>query len=256
MTGLSRDEHLVLRAVYELRRDPRYVNAAIDADMVRDSTGLDSDSVEELLVMLDESGHVTSFDIALAGPPIVSGLSAEGLREARRLPPLEVLRGVADDERAAGEPVADEPPAMRRTTGRPTWAPRDLPVLVAAVEGLDQAGAVPWVHSRHIARDLEMEQPVVDAALMALARTGYLELRQDSEGIDVVGATRDAYEKAGLHPSPEMLAERLLAELGRLSKTTEDPEVREQVQRVHSTFSQLGMDFVSNLIWHVLTNPK
>ena len=108
-----------------------------------------------------------------------------------------------------------------------TWTNRDLPVLRAIVdlfeEEEDDGGIKPW----DIQQRTRFDEETVRKALRSLNRQPYFEDAQviSSGEIWMVGApTAEALRVAGQWPSPEVLLNRLIAELQRASEDEDVPE--------------------------------
>jgi hypothetical protein len=109
-----------------------------------------------------------------------------------------------------------------------TWTNRDLPVLRAIVDlweeqDEDEGGIEPW----EIARRTGLDKETVRKALRTLNLQPYFEDAQvvGSGDIWMVGApTADALRIVGQWPSPEVLLNRLIAELQQAAERDDLPE--------------------------------
>lgn len=120
-----------------------------------------------------------------------------------------------------------------------TWANRDLPVLRAIVELYeeeeDEGGIQPW----EIQRRTGFDEATVRRALRALNRQPYFEDAQviANGEIWMVGPpTAEALRTVGQWPSPEILLNRLIAELQQAAEDEHLPEEERSKLRRTATF--------------------
>jgi hypothetical protein len=124
-----------------------------------------------------------------------------------------------------------------------TWQGRDLPVLEAIVQAADEHGFVD-------VRNLDvggLDREAVKRAVVALVGedppffTG-VEGGAGGRYELIMGVTGHARRAAKAWPSPETLADRLIAELARAADSAEDEQTRSRLRRIAVWFGSAGRD--------------
>lgn len=124
-----------------------------------------------------------------------------------------------------------------------TWGSRDLPVLEAIVLASDERGYVD-VRNLTVAG---LDADNVKRAVVALAGEDppFFTGTEGSAGGRyelIMGVTGHARRAVNAWPSPETLADRLIAELNRAADAAEDDETRGRLRRTASWFGSAGRD--------------
>ncbi|RMB75450.1 hypothetical protein AYK61_01385 [Rhodococcus sp. SBT000017] len=128
-----------------------------------------------------------------------------------------------------------------------TWGPRDLPVLTAVVEEIDRTGHP--VRASKLVALTGLDDDLVQRALRALDadEPPYLvkTMRGSNHVIAVAGVTGKARRAAGAWPTPETLADSLIARLQDLANDeTAEPETRERAKAGLTAFLGAGRDIL------------
>lgn len=130
-----------------------------------------------------------------------------------------------------------------------TWTNRDLPVLEAAVRGVDQhrvAGGGGGIPFQEIADQTGLRENDVYASARALEDAGLVELRL------VLPATRgrisavsgQARQIAGSWPTEETYVDRLLAAVEALEANATDEDTRSRLRKLRDGLAAAGRDLL------------
>lgn len=136
-----------------------------------------------------------------------------------------------------------------------TWFSRDLPVLTAIVELMDDPSARP--KGSQVAEASGYTKDEVARALNALDGE-YATVRKAMSGGDpgpwiVLEVTPAARRAVGQWPTPENVADRLLAALEQAADQTVDEEQRSRLRRAADSLKGLGRDVLPEVIANVIT---
>lgn len=133
-----------------------------------------------------------------------------------------------------------------------TWFSRDLPVLDAAVRLKEEdPSRIPM--SKDLADATGLPRDDVRRALGAL-RGSYLEADWELSGDYAVRGIRpEARRAVGQWPTPENVADRLLAALEQAAEETGDEEQQGRFQRAADSLKGLGRDVLPEVIANVIT---
>lgn len=138
-----------------------------------------------------------------------------------------------------------------------TWERRDLPILEAVVRLFDERPDVVSVTIKGIA-DLTGMQPIeVYAAAKALSPT-YLTLQEmmaPPEHHRIRGVTDSARRAVGQWPSPEAVADRIVAALLEAADQEPDERKRTKLRAAAETLGSFGRDLLINVAANVATKP-
>lgn len=126
-----------------------------------------------------------------------------------------------------------------------TWTTRDLPVLQAIVELSD--GGLDVVENHHLADHTGLDGETVTRALFALANEqppffSYID-GSSLAGKDIFGVrdpTGHARRTVGTWPTPQSLAEAIVAGLKQAADTEPDPERKTVLRRTADFFAGVG----------------
>ncbi|MER5539169.1 MULTISPECIES: hypothetical protein [Streptomyces] len=119
-----------------------------------------------------------------------------------------------------------------------TWAQRDLPVLDALVQQLDDAAGAAFPELRDVAGPTGLEINEVVKAALALDSAGFLHLSKTAgppSGWYVKEVSREARQVVGQWPSAEQLLDALVARLEDAADDEPDPEQRSRLREAAST---------------------
>lgn len=138
-----------------------------------------------------------------------------------------------------------------------TWANRDLPVLEAVVRWFDDAdaGMMNWPD---IVEWSGLDEDSVKRALRALdsADPPYINVVGDASALyptSLAGVTERARRAVGAWPTPERLADQLVAALNAAADAEDDPERSGWLRRTAAWFGTAGRDFAVQVGATVLT---
>jgi len=126
-----------------------------------------------------------------------------------------------------------------------TWTSRDLPVLTAIVEVYERTGRV--MRPNEIVEQPGVDADHVEAALRALEGEDppfitKLE-RRASGGISLIGKpTGQARRAVGAWPTPESIADRLVAALDEAAEREPDPELKGWLRKTAASLGNAGRD--------------
>jgi hypothetical protein len=134
-----------------------------------------------------------------------------------------------------------------------TWFTRDLPVLEAAAELIDEQ-MLP-VQPQEISRQLGMDLEDVSRALVALDGP-YIEMRwlQRRAGIGrVMSVTPAARREIGQWPTPEAAADRMVQAIESRIETTDSEEERGRLVRARDALLGVGRDLFVDVMGAVVS---
>jgi hypothetical protein len=139
-----------------------------------------------------------------------------------------------------------------------TWEARDLPVLDAAARIIDRDGPVPGAYIRDIATDAGLEIDEVVRATHALEDAGLIEMAQRSLGGGggnwrVCGLSGGARQIVGQWPTPENLADRIVAALQDAADNAPSEEERSRAKRLLDGASGVGKGVLTGVLVKVLS---
>lgn len=122
-----------------------------------------------------------------------------------------------------------------------TWFSRDLPILRSIINGLDTVGDP--VRAERIVVDTGLPQDAVDRGASALVSARLIEATM--AGKELLWATAVSGESrrlAGSWPSPDSIADRLLATLEDLAEHGGDEVTRSKARKALAGLGSLGRD--------------
>jgi hypothetical protein len=138
---------------------------------------------------------------------------------------------------------------------QPTWFERDLPVLAGAVTLLNELGGPGVVNVSSIAERIGRDPQEVYSSLLAL-RDGYVTMTlmmAPDPGIHLVtGVTAEARRVVGQWPTPEGIADQLLAALKAASDRTTDLEQQSKLRAAAETLGGFGRDVMVGVVSTVI----
>jgi hypothetical protein len=135
-----------------------------------------------------------------------------------------------------------------------TWYTRDLPVLTAALQFLEEHDYTLLPEVSDLAPIIGLDEMDVAKALKALDGE-YLETHTTLGGLtsttveEVLPAGRRA---AGQWPTPELVAERLVAGLEAAAANESDPERKSKLKQTSIFLGSAGKDLLINLVASVI----
>lgn len=135
----------------------------------------------------------------------------------------------------------------------PTWFDRDLPVLEATISLLEERGHPgAFVQVREIAERSGIDAGVVLTALAAMEHE-YVSLNLVLAGGDpnpqmVTGVTAEARRAVGQWPSPETMADRILAALETTVEQEEDPVRKGRIRAAADAVAGIGRDVLVSVL--------
>lgn len=140
-----------------------------------------------------------------------------------------------------------------------TWTPRDLPVLEAIVELADEGESD--INPSVIARRTRLDAAQVDGALAALANESPplfhpIEVTTGDGKRHIYSVeqpTGQARRRVGAWPTPESLADQLVAALGVAAAAEPDAAKRSRLQSVVEFLGGVGRDVVVSVASGILT---
>jgi hypothetical protein len=137
-----------------------------------------------------------------------------------------------------------------------TWETRDLPVLEYIVEYYDEHGDAP--DPSLICEALDMDDEDVQRALRALQHDQppfITDVRTTAAGtIFGVGApTGHARRTVGAWPTPDALAERIVAALNEAAEQEPDPETKGRLKRAAQAVGGVGREVMIRVLSDVMT---
>lgn len=139
-----------------------------------------------------------------------------------------------------------------------TWESRDLPVLQAIVGICDETGAA--ADRAAVAERTGLNEGTVRAAFFALAAeqpaffrhgdTSRLARRDIDYALDPTGHAR---RTVGSWPTPENLADRIVAALNEAAEQAPTPDDRTKLKKAAEAVSGVGKGVLTGVLTHVLT---
>jgi len=135
----------------------------------------------------------------------------------------------------------------------PTWFDRDLPVLETTIALLEERGYPgAFVQVREIAERSGIDPGLVLTALAAMEHE-YVSLRLLLSGDDpnpqmVTGVTAEARRAVGQWPSPETMADRLLAALETTVEQEDDPVRKGRLRAAADAVAGIGRDVLVSVL--------
>lgn len=124
-----------------------------------------------------------------------------------------------------------------------SWNERHLPVLRSAVARFEADGDV---HGAQIADDTGLPQHIVDRTAKELRQMGYLDAYFSGEGFWINELSIDARRIGGAWPTPETLADRLIAALEQAVADAPDEAERSRRRKALDGFLSFGRDLIVN----------
>lgn len=139
-----------------------------------------------------------------------------------------------------------------------TWETRDLPVLDAAARIIDRDGPVPGAYIRDIATDTGLEIDEVVRATYALEDAGLIEMAQRSLGGGggnwrMCSLSGEARQIVGQWPTPENLADRIVAALQDAADNAPSEEERSRAKKLLDGVSGVGKGVLTGVLVKVLS---
>jgi hypothetical protein len=138
-----------------------------------------------------------------------------------------------------------------------TWEPRDLPVLDAVVHYFEEHGGSLRPHVADIADLTGISAEQVARAAQALD-PAYLKLQMMGGGPGryiILGITDEARRAVGQWPSPEAVADRIVAELLEAANQEPDEGKRTKLRAAAETLGSFGRDLLVNVAANLATKP-
>lgn len=127
-----------------------------------------------------------------------------------------------------------------------TWASRDLPVLEAAVRGVDEQRAHGGIRFHDIAQQTGLSDDDVYRAARALDDAGLIELRlvMPSTHGRVMAVSGQARQIVGSWPNEETYVDRLLAAVDALAENASDEDTRSRLRKLRDGLTEAGRDLL------------
>ena len=138
-----------------------------------------------------------------------------------------------------------------------TWERRDLPVLDAIVRYFDEHDGPEVPDVETYARPTGMEPGQVARAVRALSPR-FIKTQATYGGpmnVAIVGITDEAREKVGQWPTPESVADRIVAALLEAAEQEPDERKRTKLRAAAETLGSFGRDLLVNVAANVATKP-
>jgi hypothetical protein len=140
-----------------------------------------------------------------------------------------------------------------------TWSTRDEPVLEAIVELLDDGARV--VNSPELAERTGLDVEDVRRAIIALAHeappffayTDFSALNGPNDLGSIRNVTGHARRTVGAWPTPEMLADRLIAGMEQAANETDNEEEASRLRRTGQWFGAAGRDVLVSIMSTAMT---
>ncbi len=138
-----------------------------------------------------------------------------------------------------------------------TWEARDLPVLDAAVRILDRDGPVPGAYLRDVAAETCLDIDDVVRATYALESAGLVEMQQRTMGGGgqwrVRGVTGEARRLVGAWPTPDNLADRIVAAMQEVAENAPTEEERGRARKLLDGATGVGKGVLTEVLVKVLS---
>jgi hypothetical protein len=118
-----------------------------------------------------------------------------------------------------------------------TWSERELPVLNALVQQLDDAAGASFPELKDIIEDTELDISEITKAAIALDGSGYIELVKSGseEAWFVKGVSKEARQAVGQWPAAEQLLDALVRRLTEAADQEADPEQQSRLRQAAIT---------------------
>jgi hypothetical protein len=138
-----------------------------------------------------------------------------------------------------------------------TWERRDLPVLDAVVHYFDEEDSAVIPDVGTFARITGMDAGQVGRAVRALSprfvKTG--PTMGDLTDVPIMGITDEARQAVGQWPTPESVADRIVAALLEAADQEPDERKRTKLRAAAETLGSFGRDLLINVAANVATKP-
>lgn len=139
-----------------------------------------------------------------------------------------------------------------------TWEARDLPVLDAAAQIIDREGPVPGAYIRDIAAATGLDVDDVVRATYALESAGLLTMQQRTMGGNggqwrVRAVSGEARRLVGAWPTPDGLAERIVAALEDAAQNAPTEEERGRARKILDGATGVGKGVLTGVLVKVLS---
>jgi hypothetical protein len=140
-----------------------------------------------------------------------------------------------------------------------TWETRDLPVLEVVVRYFDENAGMLYPQVHDLVEITGQEPMEVYRALKAL-EPDYVRLQEVMSGGDpnphtVRAITSEARRAVGQWPTPEGLADRIVAALLEAAEREPDEKKRTKLRAAAETLGSFGRDLLINVAANVATKP-
>jgi hypothetical protein len=138
-----------------------------------------------------------------------------------------------------------------------TWERRDLPVLDAAVRYFDEEDSAVIPDVGTFARITGMDAGQVGRAVRALSPR-FIKTQAALGGlmdVAVMGVTDEARQAVGQWPTPESVADRIVAALLEAADQEPDERKRTKLRAAAETLGSFGRDLLINVAANVATKP-
>jgi hypothetical protein len=135
-----------------------------------------------------------------------------------------------------------------------TWSTRDLPVLAAVVEYLDDKVGMDFPDGNDIAELLDMDVEDVGRALRTLDGE-YVEVQLADGGPgswSVASVTSSARRVVGQWPTAERAVDQLIGELEKSAAEEQDPTRKDRLHAAAATIRDLARDVATDVMAKVL----
>ena len=138
-----------------------------------------------------------------------------------------------------------------------TWEPRDLPVLDAIVRYFDEHDGPEIPDVETFAKITGIDPGQVGRAVRALSPR-FIKTGPGMGGlteVSIMGITDEAREKVGQWPTPEAVADRIVAALQEAADREPDQGKRTKLRAAAETLGSFGRDLLVNVAANVATKP-
>ena len=138
-----------------------------------------------------------------------------------------------------------------------TWEPRDLPVLDAIVRYFDEQDSAEIPDAGTFARITGMDPGQVGRAVRALSPR-FVKTGPGLGGlteVPIMGVTDEARQAVGQWPTPEAVADRIVAALQEAAEREPDQGKRTKLRAAAETLGSFGRDLLVNVAANVATKP-
>lgn len=136
-----------------------------------------------------------------------------------------------------------------------TWVERDLPVLNALVQQLDDAAGASFPELRDLTDQTGLDISEITKAALALDSAGYIEL---SRSVGPTGSwyvktvSKEARQAVGQWPTAEQLLDTLVQRLGEAADEESDPEQQSRLREAASTASGVARNVFVDVLSSVI----